>query len=176
MPRVLLAARERIRPAPPWVRGRAHGSPRIDAPLRSDRQVLLTALSCPDPAGYDLQERLYQTRGVEPAYPLLDLRVVSVALSLDLIHRAPITSPKPMLEAAFLGDLAESRVKMSFEPYYRRLAKRMHETYPDLFSRESRVCSLGFIDPERLGAIDDPEWLVDSLGIGMVELWLRRPL
>jgi asparagine synthetase B (glutamine-hydrolysing) len=176
MPRALLAARERIRPVPPWVRGKARRSLKIDAAPRSERQSLLTALSSPDPAGYDLEERLYQTRGVEPGYPLLDLRVVSVALSLDLAHRAPITTPKPMLAAAFLGDLAESRVKMSFEPYYRRLATRMHRTYPGLFSRESCVCRLGFIEPNGLDAINEPEWLVDSLGIGMVELWLRRRL
>jgi asparagine synthetase B (glutamine-hydrolysing) len=176
MPRAFLAARERIRPVPPWVRGKARRSLKIDAAPRSERQSLLTALSSPDPAGYDLEERLYQTRGVEPGYPLLDLRVVSVALSLDLAHRAPITTPKPMLAAAFLGDLAESRVKMSFEPYYRRLATRMHRTYPGLFSRESCVCRLGFIEPNGLDAINEPEWLVDSLGIGMVELWLRRRL
>jgi asparagine synthetase B (glutamine-hydrolysing) len=173
-PRALLAARERIRPVPPWVRGKAHRTLQIDAAPRSDRHALLTALVSPDPAGYDLEERLYQTRGVQPGYPLLDLRVVSVALSLDLADRAPITTPKPVLAGAFLGELAGSRVKMSFEPYFRRLATRMHRTYPGLFSRESCVARLGFIDPDGLWAIHEPDWLVDSLGIGVVELWLRR--
>jgi asparagine synthase (glutamine-hydrolysing) len=172
-PRSLLLLRESVRPVPPWLRGRVPRSVTADAPQRSDRQSLLTALRDAPPAGYDLQERLFQTRGVIPAYPLLDLRVVSVALSLGLRERAPIQHPKPMLAAAFLGELAESRVKMSFEPYYKRLARQMHRAYPDVFSQDSLACRYGLLEPAGLASIDDDHFLIESLGIAVVEMWLR---
>jgi hypothetical protein len=128
------------------------------------------------PAGYDLEERLYQTRRVEPGYPLLDLRVVSVAISLGLPERAPTPRPKPMLAAAFLGDLAESRVKMSFVPYYERLARRTQRAYPEFFSRDSIACERGFLEPEGLAVVDEDRFLIETLRIPILEMWLRKPV
>ena len=175
-PRPLLDLRERVRPVPPWVRGKVARTFFEETAARSDRQALLMALRTPHPAGYDLDERLYQTRGIEPAYPLLDLRVVSVALSLALSDRAPIERPKPMLAAAFLGELADDRVKMSFVPYYERLATRMHQEYPELFSADGLAPRRGLVDPGGLDSIHRDEWKIDSLGIAVLELWLRRPI
>ena len=175
-PRRLLEMRERVRPVPPWVRGKVARTLAVETAARTDRKALLKALRDPHPAGYDLDERLYQTRNVESAHPLLDLRVVSVALSLALADRAPIEVPKPMLAAAFLGDLAHDRLKMSFVPYYDRLATRMHMAYPELFSVDGLAARHGLIDPAGLVAIECDDWNVDSLGVAVLELWLRRPL
>jgi asparagine synthase (glutamine-hydrolysing) len=174
LPWRLLLARERARPIPPWVPANVSVPLPEIAAIRSDRDAMVASLQNQHPDAYALDERLFLTRGVQPAYPLLDLRVVSVALSLDLLERAPTPVPKPLLAAAFLGDLAESRVKMSFVPYYERLARRMHTTYPDLFSPKSLACQRGLIDADGLSAKSDAPWLVDSLGIAMLELWLRR--
>ena len=175
-PRSLLRMREQFRDVPPWVKGKV---PRtlIGGPApRSDQQVLDLALRSPHPAGYDLEERLYQHRGVEPAHPLLDLRVVSVALRLGLRHRAPITGFKPILASAFLGDLDESRVKMSFLPYYDRLASSVQESFPELFAPDSVACRTGLLEPAGLDSIGDDRWRIDSLGVAVLETWLRSSL
>ena len=78
-----------------------------------------------------------------------------------------------MLASAFLGEPADSRMKMSFVPYYRRLARRMHQAYPELFSEESIARRRGS-SASGLAAIHDPAWLIDSLGIAMLETWLRQ--
>jgi asparagine synthetase B (glutamine-hydrolysing) len=176
MPHGVLEARERVRPVPPWVEGKVTRALVAETAPRTDRRALLTALRNPHPAGYELDERLYQTRGVEPAYPLLDLRVVSVALSLTLVDRAPVERPKPILASAFLGELADDRVKMSFTPYYDRLAKRMQTAYPELFSAAGLAAQRGFIDPRGLTAIDSDDWRIDSLGVAVLELWLRQSI
>jgi hypothetical protein len=168
--------REQIRAMPPWIPASfVPDFVEATAP-RSDRHDLLMSLRSPHPAGFDLEERMYQTRGVEPAYPLLDLRVVSVALSLELDERAPIDRPKPLLAAAFLGELADDRLKMSFTPYYHRLAQRMQRAYPELFAMDGLAARGGFIEPVGLASIGEERWLIESLGVAVLELWLRQPI
>jgi hypothetical protein len=62
---------------------------------------------------------------------------------------------------------------MSFVPYYKRLARQMHRAYPDVFSRDSLACRHGLLEPAGLAAVDDDPYLVESLGIAVVEMWLR---
>jgi hypothetical protein len=137
---------------------------------------LLWELNAAYSSGYSLDERLYRTRGIEFTCPLLDLRVVSVALSLSLDDRAPIEEPKPILAAAFLGHLAESRVKMSFVPYYRRVARRMQAAFPHLFSPGNLASQRGYVEPAGLLAVGSDPWLQRSLAVSVLEMWLRRPV
>lgn len=175
-PRSLLRVRERLRPVPPWVRHRVSYSFVEETAPRSDRHSLLMQLRAPHPAGFDLDERLAQTRGVRLAHPLLDLRVVGVALSLGLRDRVPAPRPKPMLAAAFLGDLAATRVKMSFLAYYDRLARRMHAAYPELFAPGNLSSRTGFVDGAALKHAGTDRWRTESLGAAVLELWLREQL
>jgi asparagine synthetase B (glutamine-hydrolysing) len=173
----LLNLRERKRPLAPWVKDRVPRDLLEVMPVRSDRQELESELVRPAPGGYLLDERLCQTRGIEPMYPLLDLRVVSVALSMHLEDRAPIEGPKPLLGDAFLGPLAADRVKMSFVPYYERLTDSIHNRYPDLFSPVSSLAAeRGFLDGRGLAEIASDAWKLDSLGIAVLEAWLRWPI
>jgi asparagine synthetase B (glutamine-hydrolysing) len=175
-PRRVLLWRERNRVTPPWVRRISELESFIEPPARSDRAVLLSEVVTPSSAGFSLEERLYQSYGIEFACPLLDLRVLSVALSVPIDDRAPISTPKPLLADAFLGDLAISRVKMSFVPYYRRLAKRMQASSPWLFSSDGHAAQAGLIEPPGLTSVGDDTWLQDSLALGVLETWLRREL
>jgi asparagine synthase (glutamine-hydrolysing) len=176
LPRSILRMRERARPVPPWVDGMIGRDVGTDLLLRTDRGALLDSLLRPQPSGYDLEERLYQTHGLRPEYPFLDLRVVAIALALRLVDRAPIRQPKPILAEAFLGELAPSRVKMSFLPYYERLAGRVQRDHPDLFARDSLSCKLGLIRGSGLSRVNDPAWITDSLGLVALETWLREAI
>jgi asparagine synthetase B (glutamine-hydrolysing) len=175
-PKSVLLWRERGRAIPPWVRQISELESFVEPPARSDRAVLLSEVVTPGSAGFSLEERLYQRYGIEFACPLLDLRVLSVALSVRVEDRAPIPTPKPLLADAFLGDLAASRVKMSFVPYYRRLARRTQASFPWLFFRDGHAARAGLIDPRGLGSVGDDMWLQDSLALGVLETWLRRQL
>jgi hypothetical protein len=175
-PPSLLRFRERRRPLPPWVPRAVDLSDFMELEPRSDRDALLRALVKPRSTGFSLDERLYRSRGLEFTCPLLDLRVVSVALSVDLNDRAPVRRPKPLLSEAFLGRLGDSRVKMSFQPYYRRLARKTQVAYPELFSPQNHASQQGFVEPSGLHATGSDRWLQDSLAISVLELWLRRPV
>jgi asparagine synthetase B (glutamine-hydrolysing) len=175
-PPSLLRFRERRRPLPPWVPRAIDVSDFVEPEPRSDMAALVRELVKPPSAGFSLDERLYRSRGLEFTCPLLDLRVISIALSVDLDARAPIRTPKPLLSEAFLGQLGASRVKMSFRPYYRRLARRTQAAFPGLFSAQSYACQQGFVDPSGLQAAASDRWLQDSLAISVLEMWLRRPV
>jgi asparagine synthetase B (glutamine-hydrolysing) len=177
LPRWLLAIREGMRPVPPWVADRVTRTLSEDDVATSDKAAFLAALRSDSPTGYEPDERISQFCGIDLAHPFLDLRVVSVAMSLSLADRAPIEQPKPMLAAAFLGRLAAGRVKMSFVPYYERLARNLHERYPVLFAPGSSLASAaGLVDPRGLPAVHSDAWRMESLGLAVLELWLRRAL
>ena len=175
-PRGMLRVRERSRPVPPWVRHRVSHSLVEETAPQSDRQSLLLQLRAPHPAGFDLDERLAQTRGVRLANPLLDLRVVQVALSLRLRDRVPVPRPKPMLAAAFLGGLAGTRVKMSFIPYYDRLARHVHKAHPELFEPNNLASRAGIVDGAGLEHAGTDRWRIESLGAAVLEMWLQEHL
>jgi asparagine synthetase B (glutamine-hydrolysing) len=175
-PRALVRQRERRRTSPPWVRGRIPDA-LIDAFVpRSDRQARMQALATRHASAYDLEERIYQWRRVEPAYPLLDLRVVGVAMRLRLEHRSPVRRFKPILASAFLGELEGSRVKMSFMPYYDKLARNVQSSFPELFTADGLAADQGFLLPAGLSAIRDDRWRIDSLRVAVLETWLRRSI
>jgi hypothetical protein len=166
-----------MRPVPPWVADRVVHTLSDDDVATSDRAALLTALRSDFSTGFGPDERISQFCGIDLAHPFLDLRVVSVAMSLSLADRAPIEQPKPMLAAAFLGPLAAGRVKMSFVPYYERLARNLHERYPVLFAPGSSLAAAaGLVDPRGLPAIHSDAWRMDSLGLAVLEMWLRQAL
>jgi hypothetical protein len=97
-------------------------------------------------------------------------------MRLRLEHRSPVRRFKPILASAFLGDLEGSRVKMSFMPYYDRLAMNMQSSFPELFTADGLAVGQGFLQPAGLPAIRDDRWRVDSLRVAVLETWLRRSI
>jgi hypothetical protein len=175
-PRRTLAWREHRRSIPPWVHG-FDLEPSFSSPTsRSDRALLRAELLHPYSMGYSHDERVFRSRGLEFSSPLMDLRVLSVALSVPAEERAPIAEPKPLLSRAFLGDLSTSRVKMSFEPYYDRLSANVQADRPLLFGDGSRAVQRGLIDPRGLWAVATPTWRQHALALMVLEVWLGRRL
>lgn len=173
LPPGLLNYRERARLVPPWVEGIVNHSYDERTAPRNAFEHLLTALRRSDANDYEIEERLHQTRAIERAHPLLDLRVVKVACSLALEERVPVPGPKPLLTRAFLNDVAGARVKMRFGPYYRRLARYVQKLDPAVFREESIAARSDLVLSSGLPAVREPRWLTESLMLLPVEMWLR---
>jgi asparagine synthetase B (glutamine-hydrolysing) len=173
LPPVMLGLRERARPVPPWVKGKVTYSYDERTAPRNAFEHLLTALRASGANDYEIEERLHQTRAIELAHPLLDLRVVKVACSVALEERVPAPEPKPLLTRAFLGDVAATRVKMRFNPYYQRLARHVQELDPAVFREGSTAERSGLVRKRGLPAVCEARWLTESLALLPVEMWLR---
>jgi hypothetical protein len=52
----------------------------------------------------------------------------------------------------------------------------MQQTYPELFAADGLAARGGFIEPAGLTSIGEERWLVESLGVALLELWLRGPI
>ena len=99
-PRALLVARERSRERAPWLVRPARVRVRTD---RSDAGYLRHLMT----EGSDMTEspeRLFQAAGASAVWPLVDLRVVDVALRFPVELRLPYPAPKQVLDAALLGE------------------------------------------------------------------------
>ena len=105
----------------------------------------------------EMSEQLFQRVGIRYACPLYDQRVVRAALALPVDLRQPLPSPKPVLTAALLG----------------QLARDLQRDFPWLFDSASLCAQRGFVRGSAACGADSP-WLVDSLEIVPTEMWLRR--
>jgi asparagine synthase (glutamine-hydrolysing) len=173
LPSEVLRARERVRAVPPWVKRPVRKTlDPVTAP-RSERSHLLTAIQPAGGVAYDLDERLATMHGIEVASPFLDLRVVRVAVNARPASRAPIPEPKPILARAFLRDVPGRRRKVTFVPYYQRLARSAWGSVPWVFAPDSHLAHRGLVDPFVLHRRRH-EWPIESLALVPVEMWLRK--
>jgi hypothetical protein len=174
-PRSFISFREGFRPVAPWLEGKVVRPKEVNTAPRDADEHLMKSLLTEEATGFELEERIHARHGVAIAHPLMDLRVVRVALQLSVQDRAPVREPKPVLARAFLGDLARSRVKMSFTPYYERLSGAIFRDYRPLVSpRTSLAARAGIVDGKGLGrALEDP-WRLEALPLVPLEMWLRQ--
>jgi asparagine synthase (glutamine-hydrolysing) len=173
LPRRLLAVREGLRSAPPWVAGVVPGE--SGEPARTERVHLVGALMAAggDPAS-ELWERLFAQAGLEYASPLLDSRVVRVALSLPVDLRVPVPTPKPVLAQALLDRFDVSRRKARFTGYYARLSASVREGFPNLVSPRATAVQRGYVLGDGLGALAQARWAPGALPLVSLENWLCR--
>jgi asparagine synthetase B (glutamine-hydrolysing) len=173
LPRSVLQAREEMRRIPPWVLGHVDRDGVPKTVPRNEREHLLDALRAGGGTDNDLDERLHRLVGMESAAPLLDLRVIQVAVSLAPGLRAPVPEPKPILAEALLGSFSVDRRKVSFQSYYRRLARSAWNTMAEVYGPGSRLAAAGLIDPDLLRRQRD-RWPLESLTVLPVEMWLAH--
>ena len=83
-------------------------------------------------------------RASRPPIHRLDLRVVTVA-SRWLCPSVPRSRGRSRCWHRPSSGNCGSRVKMSFVPYYCRLARQMHRAYRELFAEDSIACRRGFV-------------------------------
>ena len=174
LPASLLATREAHRPSPPWVvTPSGYRSPYVRA--HSSRDYLLRALT---EHGHSVMaettERVLQR--VDTAYvaPLLDLRVVSVALSLPDHLRAPVPEAKPVLARAFLGPRARTRTKGRYVGIVDALAEEEVRLFPGLRRTGRLLAKLGYVSEPLPSHADVAQWSSQVLRLLPLELWLRR--
>jgi asparagine synthetase B (glutamine-hydrolysing) len=174
VPRSFISFREGFRPVAPWLNGRVVRPKEVSTAPRNADEHLMESLLMDEATGFELEERIHARYGVVIAYPLMDLRVVRVALQLSVEDRAPVREPKPVLARAFLGDLARSRVKMIFTPYYERLSGAIFRDHRPLVSpRTSLAARSGILDPKGLGRAMEDRWRLEALPLVPLEMWLR---
>jgi hypothetical protein len=173
MPPAVFALRERIRRLPPWVATRP--PLRADAPARTSRRELIDALLAAGGSPFpELWQRLFTRAGVEYASPLLDTRVVRVALSLPLELRVPTPTPKPLLSRAMLEGFEASRRKVAFTAYYYLLSASVRQNFPHLVASNGLAAGEGYVRSERLARVGETRWELAALPLTAVENWLRR--
>jgi asparagine synthetase B (glutamine-hydrolysing) len=172
MPSALLNVRERVRSIPPWVKRPVRKTLNPITAPRDERSHLLTSIRRVGGTAYDIDERLAAIRGFEVASPFLDLRVVRVALNAPAMSRAPVPEPKPILTQAFLRGVPGRRQKVSFVPYYERLAGSAWSTVPWVFGPNSCLARRGLVDPSVVDRCRH-EWPIESLALVPAEMWLR---
>jgi len=172
MPQVVLTQRERHRPTPPWLPPSG-----FTASVRSDpwreKERLTDSLTDAEAYSHDVLGRLSGRLGLAEAAPLFDLKVVRVVMGLPLELRVPISSPKPALKQAFLGDLDSTREKASLAPFVRHVARTLQRDESELFGPDSLCVRAGYVLPTGLFALSDPRWLHHSINVAFVENWLR---
>lgn len=155
---------------PPWVPG-----PGVAAKPRytSDRQrvceslILRGQLSLPE-----LWERMLSSANIEYASPLLDLRVVQLAMALPPEQRLPISGAKPVLRRVLLGSLSSSRVKMIFTPYYTSYARSLQRSRPELTSHAKLAARQRLVSSEELRHATSAMWALQAMRLAALELWL----
>jgi asparagine synthetase B (glutamine-hydrolysing) len=171
LPPAVLRVRERVRAIPPWVKRPVRRAlDPVTAP-RNERSHLLTSIRPVGGTTYDLDEKLAAIHGFEVASPFLDLRVVRIAVNARPASRAPIPEPKPVLAQAFLIGIPGRRRKVSFWPYYRRLAGSAWSTVPWVFGPTSHLSRRGLVDPLVVRQRRQ-EWPIESLALVPAEMWL----
>lgn len=172
-PGPLLELRERFRPIPPWVRERV--TTRVDpvtAP-RSARHHLYVALaSAGERPALEALERLFQTSNLEYACPLVDQRVVRLALALPVEFRVPLPGPKPILTRALLDGFDATRRKARFVSYFAHLADAVFKHFPSVLGAGSLSVAGKFVRPEGLTALREPRWRTGVLPLLSLEAWL----
>lgn len=173
LPQPLLHLRERMRPTPPWVVGARSRLNPVTSPRTARGHLVLSLQAFGASPIPEMWERLFLAAGKEYACPLLDQRVVRLALSLPVELRAPVPGPKPLLARALLDGFEGSRRKVRFTSYYRRLAGALMRDFPDWFEAGSIGAQRGFVRREGLAALSDPRWQTGLLRLANLEAWLR---
>jgi asparagine synthase (glutamine-hydrolysing) len=173
MPSGVVALRERIRRQPPWVA--APPLSRSNRPGPTSRRELIKALRAAGGSPFpELWQRLFARVGVEYASPLLDTRVVRVALSLPVELRVPTPTPKPLLSRAMLEGFEASRRKVAFTAYYHLLSASVRQDFPHLVASDGLAAGEGYVRRERLVRVGEARWELAALPLTAVENWLRR--
>jgi asparagine synthase (glutamine-hydrolysing) len=173
MPPGVFTLRERIRGQPPWVAARPPS--RSSGPGRTSRRELIKALLAAAGSPFpELWQRTFARTGVEYASPLLDTRVVRVALSLPVELRVPTPTPKPLLSRAMLEGFEESRRKIAFTAYYDLLSASVRRDFPHLVASSGLAAGEGYVRRERLVRVGETRWKLAALPLTAVENWLRR--
>lgn len=172
LPKTALEVRDRRRPFPPWLSREGIPPHNPTSAPRSSRGHAVNILRVTARQSLlESQERLFRSVGIKYSCPLLDRRVISMAMSLPLESKVPVPFPKPILEPSLLH-LSETRVKGNFNPYFRRLAKGL-TTHFSHWVEDSYASQVGLVDGSRLGTIDQPQWVAQALAFFGVESWLR---
>ena len=171
-PRTLLGLREQARRVAPWVVQDRCRAVDVDAP-RTARQHLVASLA---EQGRSDSGRLFQAlshdSGLEYAAPLLDLRLVDLALRLPDDQRAPLPHPKPVY-AKVLGDLERTRRKTRQTRYFKYLAHMFQRDHPGCFDPRGVLASTGLVEVQWLPAVADDRWYIDSLPLVPLSAWLQ---
>ncbi|MDQ6839662.1 MAG: asparagine synthase-related protein [Actinomycetota bacterium] len=172
-PAWLVGTRDRYRRPPPWVVFPVRHP--VSKEARNSRRELtdeLVAYSL-DPT-QELAERLMTLAGARRTSPLLDQRVVQLALSWPVDLRASLLRPKPVL-GALLGPLDESRRKANFLPYYLAMAEASRRSFATWYGPDSQCARQGYVDGR--SQVSDRSHDHSSLGLLQclaLEAWLRR--
>lgn len=170
----IVNAREQRRSRPPWVRADEDPAPPVIN--RSSRARLVAGLLklSGGPVG-ELFHRLFSSIGQEYAPPLLDQRVVRLALTLPTQMRIPIPGPKPVLARGLLGRFDVSRIKVVQTPYFQRAGQRMLGEFPELFVTDNAAAHTGLVHSAGLVSLGkEQRWLPAILPLANVEIWLRE--
>jgi asparagine synthetase B (glutamine-hydrolysing) len=172
MPALVLRLRERWRATPPWVVDPL--APRTQFSARSARSELLNrAVKAGRSAEYEFFNRLFARVNATYACPLLDLRVVRVALSLPARYLVPFPEAKVVPSRALLGSHSRTRVKANYSEFFDRLALQVQRDFPTWVASGNLLSRQGLVEEECLAAMGDPRWRVSLPAMLVAEGWLR---
>ncbi len=171
MPGSILRAREWFRPRPPWLQSPPSPSVRN---IRSDRSYLLDLIGNGFASSAEIPERVFSFAGASVAWPMFDLRVVRLGLSLPPILRSPVPGPKPVLAEALLRGRDEGLAKAPLGGFVRDLVQNSLSEFPTAFGRGSLAANLGLVRRDGLGLVDDPRWAWEAADLLGLEVWLRE--
>ena len=170
-PRFFVQARERFRRHAPWLL--PANLPTVSH-VRSDRSYLLDLVSAGATNSAETPERVFSFSGARLAWPLLDQRVVSLALALPVSLRVPVPGPKPVLSAAALEGIDEGLVKAPLGGFVRALVENSLAEFPTTLGRGSLAANLGLVRKEGLAHVGDVRWAWEAADLLGLEIWLRE--
>jgi len=171
-PPSLLRLRERAREMTPWVEW---GGPRpveVEASRTARGHLLASILDYGRGDSSRLLQQLASDSDLEYSAPLLDLRLVDLALRLPDEQRAPLPHPKPVY-AKVLGDFERSRVKARQTGYFEHLARTLQRDHPEAFDIRGVLASTGFVRLQWLPAVADDQWCIASLPLVPLSAWVQ---
>jgi hypothetical protein len=119
-------------------------------------------------------ERVLQRVDTTYVAPLMDLRVVSVAVSLPDHFRAPVPEAKPVLARAFLGSWGRTRTKGRYVGIVEALAEEEVRLFHGSHQSSRLVAKLGYVSEPFPSHRDVAHWSSLMLRLLPLEMWLRR--
>ena len=168
-PRAVLAMRERRRQRAPWL------IPPGRVRVRSDRTDAgyLRHLMVEGSDATEAPQRLFQAAGATMAWPLVDLRVVDVALRFPVELRLPYPAPKQVLDEALLGERGRGLVKASLADYIGTLLPVYRAHFRAAYGEGSLGVQQGLVRPVGSAATGETRWSWESADLAGLEMWLR---
>jgi len=118
--------------------------------------------------------RVLALAGAVHAWPLWDLRVVTLALRFPVTLRIPYPSPKPMLKQALLMERDRDLVKGAAVGFTAAVAQGYVQGFPGAVGPGTLSTQRGFVRTEGFAAARDPRWEWDTGELVMLEFWLRE--